>query len=351
MVVILDNTKRNAIAVKLADMKLLQQLIIDNEELFLRECKNEEITNSLRSMLEDDRKNQEILDTIVVQYGIQKEAESKIQEMVKHIYQLMESRELTLFDKIFEHELLKHQQVMNGITIHKAAQKVGLDVIATLGHLNTINFENRAHQEQLKGILEILGVWELTGQEADQGIWGRVQDAISAISGAVGSAFSHSSEKQDMNIQDFIRMDHNKINILFTELLHTNDPAKIQEYFAQIYQDLSVHTRAEEEVLYPRIRSFYGEANTQKLYDEHSRWGLLFDEVRVIDISTPEFKNKMRQMWEEIGNHFRQEENTMFTAIHNNMNDEEHYILGNQFKVAKTRIQAELEGITTEATV
>lgn len=46
--------------------------------------------------------------------------------------------------------------------------------------LNTINFENRAHQEQLKGILEILGVRELTGQDADQGIWARVQDAMAS---------------------------------------------------------------------------------------------------------------------------------------------------------------------------
>jgi hemerythrin superfamily protein len=53
--------------------------------------------------------------------------------------------------------------------------------MAAIGPLNTINFENRAHQEQLKGILEILGVRELTGQDADQGIWGRVQDAIAAI--------------------------------------------------------------------------------------------------------------------------------------------------------------------------
>jgi len=66
------------------------------------------------------------------------------------------------------------KQTMTGLVIHKAAQVVGADIEAAITPLNTINFENRAHQEQLKGILEILGVRELTGLEPDQGLWGRV---------------------------------------------------------------------------------------------------------------------------------------------------------------------------------
>jgi len=63
-----------------------------------------------------------------------------------------------------QHELLKHKQTMAGLLIHKAAQVVGADIEAAITPLNTVNFENRAHQEQLKGVLEILGVRELTGQ-------------------------------------------------------------------------------------------------------------------------------------------------------------------------------------------
>ena len=53
MVVTLDDTKRNAIAVKLADMKLLQELLINNEEQFLRDCTDHEISNNFRKMLDD----------------------------------------------------------------------------------------------------------------------------------------------------------------------------------------------------------------------------------------------------------------------------------------------------------
>jgi hypothetical protein len=84
--------------------------------------------------------------------------------MIEEVQKLMEGSELTLFEKLSQHELLKHKQTMAGLLIHKAAQVGGADIEATIAPLNAVNFENCAHQEQLKGILEILGVRELTGQ-------------------------------------------------------------------------------------------------------------------------------------------------------------------------------------------
>ncbi|MGJ5676190.1 MAG: hemerythrin domain-containing protein [Nostochopsis sp.] len=339
MVVTLDDTKRSAIAMKLADMKAIQELIIKNEEQILNEITDSDIRDRIRKMLEDDRKNQGILETVNVQYGIQAEPEKTVPEMVNKIQQLMQGSELSLYEKVFQHELLKHQQVMSGLTIHKAAQKVGADVMLAIGPLNTVNFENRAHQEQLKGILEILGVRELTGQDADQGIWARVQDAMAALSGVVGSAVTQGSDKSDMNIQDVIRLDHNKVNTLFTELLASNNPQKIQEYFGQIYKDLSAHAEAEEEVVYPRVRSFYGTSDTQELYDEQAEMKRRLEQIKAIDPSSSQFKDQIKQLMDVLGDHIRQEESTMFAAIRNNLSSDESEQLATQFKAAKQRIQ------------
>ena len=351
MVSTLDDTKRNAIAMKLADMKLIQQLFIENEQLFLRESTDGEISDRIRKMLEDDQKNKGVLETVMVQYGIQKESKKMVQEMCQKIRQLMQGSELSFYEKVFQHELLKHQQVMSGMTIHKASQKVGADVMAAIAPLNTVNFENRAHQEQLKGILEVLGVRELTGQDADQGIWGRVQDAIAAVTGAVGSAVTQTSDKKDMNIQDVIRMDHNKVNILFTELLQSNNPQKIQEYFGQIYKDLTAHSEAEEEIVYPRVRSFYGESETQELYDEQAQMKQWLEEIRAINPSAPEFKDRVRNLMDLVGDHIRQEESTMFAAIRNNCSSEQTEQMATEFKAAKSRIQSKLGSTKTGANV
>ncbi|AVH74249.1 hemerythrin domain-containing protein [Nostoc sp. 'Lobaria pulmonaria (5183) cyanobiont'] len=350
MVATLDDTKRNAIAVKLATLKALQQLALEKEQSLLTQGLDGEIADRIRNFINDDQKNLGILETVIGQYGIQAEPKKNITKFIERAREMFNSSELNLYEKVSQHELLKHQLVMSGLIVHKAAQKVGADVLLAIAPLNTVNFENRAHQEQLKGILEILGVRELTGQDADQGIWARVQDALAAVSGVVGSAVTQNSDKKDLNIQDVIRLDHNKVNTLFTEILQSNDPQKIQEYFGQIYKDLTAHAEAEEEVVYPRVRPFYGQANTQELFDEQAQAKQALEEIKAISPSSPQFKEKVKQLMDAIGDHIRQEESTMFAAIRNNLSTEQTEQLATEFKAAKTRIQEKL-GVVSESNV
>jgi undecaprenyl pyrophosphate synthase len=140
MVSTVDDTKRLPIATKLADMKALQNLLITNEEKFIQDCTEDEIRKRLQDMLEDDRKNLGILDTALVQYGVQSELKETTQKLVEEVEKLMEGSELTLFEKVFEQELLKHKQTMTGLLIHKAPQVVGADIEAAIAPLNAVNF-------------------------------------------------------------------------------------------------------------------------------------------------------------------------------------------------------------------
>ena len=342
MVQTLDDTKRMAIAMELADMKTVQNLLIANDQKLISTVSDEEIRKRFQHMLEDDRKNMGVLETVMVQYGVKAEPRDTITKMVEKLEQMMSGSELTLYQKAFQHELLKHQQVMTGLLIHKVAQVVGADVAVAIAPLNTVNFENRAHQEQLKGILEVLGVRELAGKDPDQGLWGRVQDAIAALSGVFGSAVTQNSDKQDMDIRDLIRLDHNKTNTIFTEISATDDPQKIQEYFGQLYKDLNAHAIAEEQVVYPKVRGFYGNDNTQELYDEQAEMKQMLDEIKSMSPSAPEFKDKVKQLMDIVGDHIRQEESTMFAAIGNNLSEQEREQLSTQFKAAKSKIQDEM---------
>jgi hemerythrin superfamily protein len=340
MVTTLDDTKRLAIGEKLASMKVVQDLLIENEQKLASACDDPEIRKRLNEMLESDRKNMGILDTVIVQYGIQGEPKETIKKMADEVDHLMEGSELSLYEKVAQHELLKHQQVMSGLLVHKAAQVVGADVEAAITPLNTVNFENRAHQEQLKGVMEVLGVREMTGQEAKQGIWARVQDAVAAMSGVAGSVVSRTDD--EMNIQDVIRMDHAKVNALFMQINATDDPQKIQEYFGQIYKDLTVHSEAEEQVVYPAVRPFYGEHDTQELYDEQASMKVMMDNLLSMSPSNPEFKTQVNQLKAIVMDHVRQEESTMFAAIRNNCSSEQQEQLATRFKSVKSDLQKEL---------
>lgn len=90
MVATLDDTKRMAIAQKLADMKALQNLLIANEEKLLQEITDSEISKRLQDFLSDDRKNLGILDTVIVQYGVQSEPKDTVKQLVEKTQEMMQ---------------------------------------------------------------------------------------------------------------------------------------------------------------------------------------------------------------------------------------------------------------------
>lgn len=340
MSITLDDSKRMAIACTLADLKEVQNLILSAIPMLMNAISDDEIRHRMQEMLKDDQKNMGVIDTVMVQYGVKGEPKDTVKMMVEAVQKMMMGSELSLYEKVFQLELLKHQQVMTGLLIHKAAQVVGADVEAAITPLNTVNFENRAHQEQLKGVLEVLGVRELTGQEAQQGLWARVQDAVAGLTGVAGSVITQSSGKSDMNIQDVIRMDHNKVNMLFMEIAATDSPEKINEYFGQIYKDLNAHAIAEEQVVYPAVRPFYGD--TQELYDEQADMKRIMEELKASSPSVPGFKPKVEQLREIVMDHVRQEESTMFAAIRDNCSSEQQEQMATEFKAAKSQFQEQL---------
>jgi hemerythrin superfamily protein len=347
MAVKLDDAKRMMIGERLADLRAFQDFIISNDQKLIGESSESEVRDRLENMLEDDRKNLGIIDTVIVQYGVQSEPSAATRTFIQQFQQMMSGGDFTFSQKLMHHELIKHGQVMSGLLIHKAAQKVGADIEVAITPLNTVNFEGRAHQEQLKGLLEQVGVREMTGKNADQGLWARVQDAIAALSGVAGSVVTQNTDKQDMNIQTLIRLDHNKVNTIFTEIGATKDPQKLQEYFGQLYKDLLAHAQAEEEVVYPRVRAFYGDDNVQELYDEQAAWRPLLDEIRSIDPATSadQFRSKVKDLMDQVGDHIRQEESTMFAAIDKNLSTEQKEQMATEFKNAKSKIQHEAASV------
>ena len=345
MSITLDDSKRTAIACKLAGIKEVQNLLIYTDEKLIAASSDQEVRDRLSKMLDDDKKNLGILDTIIVQYGVKGKPKETVTIMVEEISKLMDSSELTIYEKVAQYEALKHEQFMAGYLLHKAAQVIGADVEAALTPLNTVNFENRAHEEQLKGVIELVGVRELTGQEPKLGLWARVQDSVAAFSGVVGSVVTQTSDKSDMNIQDVIRMDHHKVSMLLTEIENTNDPKKIEEYFGQVYKDLSVHLEAEEQVVYPAVRPFYQE--NQELYDEQADLKVMLEEIKSMNASDSIFKAKVERLKIAVKAHFTQEENTMFAAIRNNCSDDQCEQLATQFKSAKAKLQDKL-AVTTK---
>ncbi|MGP1384128.1 MAG: hypothetical protein ACTS2F_11250 [Thainema sp.] len=178
------------LATKLADLKLFQNVLIDMEQKLMAATDDETIRKRLSNMLDSDRDNLSVIDQAISKSGTNAQPRDITQKHAEKVGQMVNGSELTEYDKFFQLELLKHQQTMNGLVIHKVAQSLNDDLQDAMEPLNKVNFENRAHQEVLKGVLYFVGTREMAGKEPDMGLIGSLEQAIAAVKGAVGSAIS-----------------------------------------------------------------------------------------------------------------------------------------------------------------
>ena len=176
------------LATKLADLKLIQTVLIDCGQKLMTATNDKTIRERLEKILDSDRTNLTYIDKAIAEFGETVEPRDITQKHAEKIGQMMDGSQLTDYDKFFQYELLKHQQTMTGLVIHKVAQSLGDKLQNAMESLNKVNFENRAHQEVLKGILYFVGTRELASKEPDMGIWASVEQGIAALKGAVSSA-------------------------------------------------------------------------------------------------------------------------------------------------------------------
>lgn len=175
---------------KLADLKLIQNVLIECAQKLMSETNDETIRERLEKMVTSDRENLSSIEKAIADVGSTAEPRDITQKHAEKIGEMMSGSELTVYDKFFQFEMLKHQQSMTGLIIHKVAQSLDDKLQDAVEPLNKVNFENRAHQEVLKGVLYFVGTREIAGIEPDMGLWASVEQAVAALKGAVSSIAS-----------------------------------------------------------------------------------------------------------------------------------------------------------------
>lgn len=183
-------TDTTNLGTKLADLKLFQNVLIESEQTLIAQTDDPTIIERLEGMLKSDRENLGNIDAAITKYGTAVEPRDITQQHAEKVGQMMSGSDLTLYDKYLQLELLKHQQTMTGLVLHKVAQSLNDELQAAMEPLNKVNFENRAHQEILKGVLYFVGTRELANKEPDMGLWASVEQGIAALKGVISSAAS-----------------------------------------------------------------------------------------------------------------------------------------------------------------
>jgi hemerythrin superfamily protein len=163
-----------------------------------------------------------------------------------------------------------------------------------------------------------------------------------------------------MDAIELLTNDHNKVRELFKKFnggggltglvrrtVGTVDPRERRSSLAQICQELTVHTRIEEDIFYPAVRALGdGELNAQ-LAEALSEHGKVKEEVRRLrgkDGTEDGLDSQVGQLEQDVEHHAGEEEREMFPRLEELMPEDQRVALGKQLQAAKRGTKASVTG-------
>ena len=121
-----------------------------------------------------------------------------------------------------------------------------------------------------------------------------------------------------MNAIDLLQADHERVKGILTQLSETTERGikKRTELLAKLEMEITIHTRLEEEVLYPAYKKAGGKEQDVMYYEakeEHRTVdSLVLPDLKVTDPSSVEFAGRVKVVKELLEHHIEEEETEMF---------------------------------------
>ena len=144
-----------------------------------------------------------------------------------------------------------------------------------------------------------------------------------------------------MNAFTLLKADHEKVAGILEKIDATTERAAKgrEELFAQLKNELDVHARIEEEILYPALEE-YEETRDIALeaYEEHAVVKQLLKELSSQPKDDEQWTAKFTVLKENIEHHVEEEEGEMFKKARKVLSEDEIEELGDRLQEAK-RVQ------------
>ena len=141
-----------------------------------------------------------------------------------------------------------------------------------------------------------------------------------------------------MNAFTLLKNDHEKVAGILEKIDATTERAAKgrEELFTQLKNELDVHARIEEEILYPALEE-YDETRDISLeaYEEHALVKQLLEELAAAPKDDEKWTAKFTVLKENVEHHVEEEEGEMFTKARKVLSEDEIEELGNRLEKAK----------------
>lgn len=117
---------------------------------------------------------------------------------------------------------------------------------------------------------------------------------------------------------DLLKRDHAQVKKAFKqfEKAKYKDPNALREFVATICNDLTIHTRLEEEIFYPAVRAKIKDDDLMnEALIEHTSAKTLIADIQKLGGDDPMFKPSVTVLAEYVQHHVREEERDMLPKV------------------------------------
>lgn len=149
---------------------------------------------------------------------------------------------------------------------------------------------------------------------------------------------------------DLLKQDHEHVRDLLTKLVETTTRAKKTrtELLTRLELELEVHTRIEEEILYPAFKDAGG-SDEAKMYfeakEEHRAVSeLVLPDILQTDPESDQFAGRAKVLKELVEHHVEEEESEMFKKARKLFSKDELVELGERLEERKRELLKEMRG-------
>lgn len=151
-----------------------------------------------------------------------------------------------------------------------------------------------------------------------------------------------------MNAIDLLKADHERVKDILTRLSESTERGvkKRTELLAKLEMEISIHTRLEEEVLYPAYKKAGGKEQDVMYYEakeEHRTVdSLVLPDLKTTDPASIEFAGRVKVIKELLEHHIEEEEKEMFPQAKKLLGKATLDELGVEMESLKARYKKEL---------
>lgn len=115
---------------------------------------------------------------------------------------------------------------------------------------------------------------------------------------------------------DLLEEEHNQVEAFFEEYEALDEVTKKQELAVKICMALQVHSRIEEEIFYPAVRSAIEKTELiDEALVEHASAKQLVAEIEAMDAGDELYDAKVKVLGEQVMHHIEEEENELFPEV------------------------------------